>query len=74
MSDNSLKINAYCYFHKLLWLGWIIVKNPQLAPLYYDNTPTVTISNESELKYITLGFTRKGTLKRLKKYIERNLI
>ena len=64
--NNEIKMNIYLYKRKLLWIGNIVIRN-QKQTFYYDNSPVVNVRPETEVKYVTIGLTKKGVFKRLKR-------
>ncbi len=65
------RIRAFCYpFWGIFRIGWVMVKDPVQPVLYYDSAPTVTLHSTNDLRYVTIGFTERGVLRRLKKYVE----
>lgn len=68
---GTKRIRAYCYpFWKIFRIGWVIVQESDPTFLYCDDAPTLTVYSSDSLKYMTIGFTESGVLRRLKKYVE----
>lgn len=66
----NVKTRAYVFKHKFIYVGWIVIYRPNEPILYADNTKTITMHNEYELSYMTIGFTEKRVTRKLSKYIE----
>lgn len=65
------RIRAFCYpVWGIFRIGWVMVKEPEPTYLYCDNRPYVRLYSTNELRYVTVGFTERGVLRRLKKYVE----
>ena len=69
--SKTYKINAYVYRRRFLFIGWLTVYKPEEPILYSDDCKTITVSNEYELPYMTVGFTERGVIRKLTNYIER---
>lgn len=64
------KIRCYCYpIWKFFWIGWVMARRIEPGHLYYDDTPCVTMHSEEGICYATIGFTKNGVMKRLRKYV-----
>lgn len=67
---GNFRIKAFTYkFWGLFWIGWVMEKRIEPAPLYYDNNPYITLYADDGITYATVGFTHDGVMKRVKKYI-----
>ena len=64
----DVKVRGYIYQYKFLWLGWFVVHKENPTPLYYDNTPTVTLYSETDLEGLVFGFTRSSVTRKMKRY------
>lgn len=64
------EIRGYCFKRRLLWIGWLVVKNKQTM-LYADNNPYMTIGPEMEVRYLVFGLTQKSVMKKLTKKAEK---
>lgn len=71
MMNKDIKARAYCFNHKFLWIGWIIVQRGPKSFLYADNSPYMTLENELNMEYVTFGLSKKSVMKRLEKYIKK---
>lgn len=63
-----MDIRVFIFKRKFFWIGWILKKNTETVPLYYDSTPSIEIYPESTIEYVTLGLSYKNVFKRLKNY------
>ena len=64
-------IRGYVYpYWGIFRIGWVMVNAPEPSFLYCDNAPTISMYSSNDLRYITIGFTERGVLRRLKKYVE----
>lgn len=65
-------IRGYVFpFWGIFRLGWVTVKGPAEPECYYhDDAPTLTMYRTDFLKYVTVGFTERGVVRRMKKYVE----
>ena len=67
----DVKTRAYVFKHKFIYVGWIVKYRPNDSIPYADNVKTITMHNEYDLPYMTIGFTEKRVVRKLSKYIER---
>lgn len=67
----DIKARAFVYKRKFIYVGWIEVYRPNKPVPYADNVKTIEMRNEIDLSYMTIGFTEKGVIHKLSKYIER---
>lgn len=71
---GNVRIRAFTYkFWGIFWIGWVMEKRFEPAPLYYDDNPYVTLYADKGISYATVGFTHDGVLGRVKKYVEKVL-
>lgn len=68
MSDYYIKdIRAYAYSKGPLWIGWIVI-NREMKPIYWlDNRTKYTIEPETNMAYVTFGFSQKQVIDKLTK-------
>ena len=74
MACETLGVNYIRGYVHPFWgvfrIGWVMVNTPDPSFLYCDNAPTISMYSSNNLRYVTIGFTERGVLRRLKKYVE----
>ena len=65
-------VKAYVFKKWIFYIGWIVIRTPEKSILYYDNAKTHIVHYEYGLPYMTIGFTEKDVMRRLKRYIEQH--
>lgn len=72
MSNYKINdIRIFCWKYGVIYLGWIMVKKEMEPILYYDNDPIITIEPDINMRFVCIGLTKKGTMNRLIKAVDR---
>lgn len=69
----EIDVTAYVYSYKFLWIGWVVVRNPEPPTYYYDNNPVAIAESPITVRYITLGFTQKSVFNKVRRWIVNNI-
>lgn len=66
-------LTGYCIRYGPFWIAWILRRHVEEPRLYYDNDKAMTMYGEIDIAYMTIGLTKRGTMRRLKNFVERRL-
>ena len=66
-------LTGCCILYGPFWIAWILKKHIDEPRLYCDNDKTMTMHGEIDIAYMTIGLTRRGSMKRLNNFVERRL-
>ena len=69
MKNHTITRRGYVYKYGPFYLGWIIKKIEPRPILYQDNTPYMTLIDETSLEHLVIGFTEKRVLDKLRRFL-----
>lgn len=68
--EVKMKVKAYYYKWKFLWISWILENGSETTVLYANNVKSFLIESE-RISYFHLSLSKKRAVKKLKEFCER---
>lgn len=68
--EVKMKVKAYYYKWKFLWISWVLEIESEATVLYADNVKSFLIESE-HISYFHLSLSKKKAVKKLKDFCER---